>query len=78
MGDAVARTKDGIPYLRPEAVLLYKAARPGRSARPKDEADFAAVSPHLAADERQWLVGALDTVYPGHPWRDALRSVPVR
>jgi GNAT superfamily N-acetyltransferase len=73
MGQAVARTRDGIPYLRPEAVLLYKAHLRGGVARPQDEADFAAVSPHLADDEREWLAAALDTVYPNHPWRDALR-----
>ena len=78
MGQAIVRTRDGIPYLRPEAALLYKAPRHDGASRPKDEADFAAVSPHLSADARHWLAAALDTAYPGHPWRDALGLVATR
>jgi GNAT superfamily N-acetyltransferase len=70
----VARTLDGLPYLRPEAVLLYKAG----AARPKDEADFAAVAPDLDADSAHWLVDALSVAYPGHPWIATLKSVAIR
>ena len=38
-----ATTDDGIPYLRPEASLLYKAKEP----RPHDQADFDVVLPLL-------------------------------
>ncbi len=40
----IERTDDGIPYARPEIVLLFKAKH---SDRPKDEADLAAVLPSL-------------------------------
>jgi hypothetical protein len=43
-----AHTADGIPYLRPELVLLFKA----KAMRPKDELDFAAALPHV---DRRWL-----------------------
>lgn len=59
------RTPDGIPYLSPEVVLLFKA----KHRRPKDEADFALVAPRLTEAERSWLDAALDLVHPGHPWR---------
>jgi predicted N-acetyltransferase YhbS len=67
----VDRTRDGVPYLRPEAVLLYKAADP----RAKDEADFAAVAPDLGEDGRRWLAGALTIAYPGHRWIRTLDAV---
>jgi hypothetical protein len=65
----VDRSADGVPYLRPEAVLLFKA----KAARPKDVGDFERALPHLDADRRRWLAGALAEVHPGHPWIDALR-----
>ena len=42
--DVIERTADGIPYARPEIVLLFKAKH---CDQPKDEADFAAVLPSL-------------------------------
>ena len=57
-------TDDGIPYLAPEIQLLYKA----KSLRPKDEADFAKVLPHLNQRSRQWLAQALAIVHPHHSW----------
>ena len=42
--DIIHRTRDGIPYLAPELVLLFKA----KHARPKDQADFDATVPHMA------------------------------
>ena len=64
----ISRTADGIPYLQPEIVLLFKA----KAARPKDEQDFAAVLPHLDGSRRLWLRDALDLVHPGHPWLEPL------
>ena len=55
---------DGIPYLRPEGVLLYKA----KAQRPKDETDFSACLPHMNAEARDWLREALARVHPGHSW----------
>jgi aminoglycoside-2''-adenylyltransferase len=66
--DLVARTSDGIPYIRPEVALLFKS----RQARPKDEKDFAAVLPLLDLERRAWLAETLAVVDPGHPWRRSL------
>jgi hypothetical protein len=60
----IERTADGIPYGRPEVVLLYKA----KHTRPKDDADFAAALPRLEPDRRRWLRNALVLVHPGHRW----------
>lgn len=65
-----ARTADGVPYLRPQAVLLFKA----KARRPKDEADFARCRPFLEPDARTWLGQALQRAHPGHPWIAALQA----
>jgi hypothetical protein len=65
-----ASTDDGIPFLQPEIVLLYKA----KASRPKDEQDFVTVLPHLDAQRRAWLRDALALVHPGHRWLDELVS----
>ncbi|MCO8276542.1 hypothetical protein M1L60_38790 [Actinoplanes sp. TRM 88003] len=62
--ELVRTDRDGIPYLSPEVVLLFKA----KHRRPKDEQDFAAVAPVLTAGEREWLNDALRLVHPGHAW----------
>jgi hypothetical protein len=54
----------GIPYLVPEAVLLFKA----KGQRPKDQADLAACLPRMDNDARAWLASALELVHPGHAW----------
>ncbi len=56
--------RDGVPYLRPEGALLYKA----KGRRPKDEADFAACVPYLEPGARAWLRAALGRMHPGHGW----------
>jgi hypothetical protein len=58
----------GVPFVRPQVALLYKA----KSTRYKDERDFDAVLPHLGDSERAWLGAALDEVHAGHPWRARL------
>ncbi|WP_330285651.1 nucleotidyltransferase domain-containing protein [Streptomyces sp. NBC_00576] len=60
----VERTADGIPYLVPELVLLFKAKTP----RPKDQADFDGVLPLLGRARRDALSGWLERVHPRHPW----------
>jgi Aminoglycoside-2''-adenylyltransferase len=60
----IERTADGIPYGRPEVVLLYKA----KHARPKDDDDFAAALPQLEPERRRWLRDGLELVHPGHRW----------
>lgn len=57
----IIRSRDGVPYLAPECVLLYKA----KAQRPKDEADFSAVVPTLDDGARQWLRSHLE---PQHAW----------
>jgi Aminoglycoside-2''-adenylyltransferase len=56
--ETFAVTADGIPYLRPELVFLFKA----KAMRPKDELDFATARPRL---DLAWLHRLLD---PNHPW----------
>lgn len=64
----LGRDVGGVPYLRPEVVLLFTSLH----LRHKDQADFAAVLPTLDAAARHWLAAALATVEPGHPWLHAL------
>lgn len=59
---------DGVPYLSPEVILLFKA----KYRREKDEADLRSVLPLLGDDRRAWLAAALERVHPGHPWRNRL------
>ena len=66
----LATTQDGIPYLEPHVVLLFKA----KATRPKDDLDFAAVLPRLDAARRAWLRDALTLAHPGHPWLAELGS----
>ena len=67
--DVIAHTADGIPFARPEVVLLFKA----KHQLPKDEADFAAALPFLNPDARSRLAAWLELVHPGHSWISALR-----
>ena len=62
--DIIHRTRDAIPYLAPELVLLFKA----KHARRKDQADFDATVPHLTPAQCETLAGLLARVHPGHPW----------
>ncbi|MFE2377447.1 nucleotidyltransferase domain-containing protein [Streptomyces sp. NPDC059398] len=65
----IRHTPSGIPYLAPELVLLFKAAR----TRPKDEQDFTATLPLLSAAQRAALENFLTRAHPGHSWLTALR-----
>ncbi|MFJ2176174.1 nucleotidyltransferase domain-containing protein [Streptomyces sp. NPDC087851] len=62
--DIIHHTHDGIPYLAPELVLLFKA----KHARRKDQTDFDATVPHLTPAQCETLTELLDRVHPGHPW----------
>ncbi len=66
----IGRTADGIPYLQPEGMLLFKA----KAVRPKDEADFAVAAPLLSREAKAWLRDALAHAHPGHPWLAALTA----
>jgi hypothetical protein len=63
-GEIIRRTPDGIPYLTPELVLLFKA----KHARPKDQADFDKTVPHMTPAQRTALAGLLARAHPGHRW----------
>jgi hypothetical protein len=66
---AMVRTSDeGIPYLAPEAVLLFKA----KYQRQKDEADFTMALPKLDTAQRRWLKAAIAKADPIHAWMAAL------
>jgi hypothetical protein len=65
----IRRTADGIPYLVPQIVLLFKAKH---SAEPKNQRDFAVTLPLLDAAAAGWLRQALARVHPGHAWLVAL------
>jgi hypothetical protein len=62
--DEIGMNRSGVPFLRPEIVLLYKSSE--RS--PKNEVDFAAAEPHLSESAARWLRGALETCDARHPW----------
>ena len=68
--EVIEHTADGIPYERPEIVLLFKA----KHSRPKDEADLAAVLPLLSPERRALLAQWLDQVHPGHFWLPDIRG----
>ncbi|MFH9238625.1 nucleotidyltransferase domain-containing protein [Streptomyces anulatus] len=60
--EIVHHTQEGIPYLAPELVLLFKA----KHARPKDRRDFDATVPLLPGAQRATLEELLARVHPGH------------
>ncbi len=62
--EVIHYSADGIPYLAPELVLLFKA----KHARPKDQADFDATVPHMTPAQRATLADLLAHTYPGHHW----------
>lgn len=63
-GEIIHHTPDGIPYLAPELVLLFKA----KHTRPKDQADFDETIPHMTSAQRTALAGLLARAHPGHRW----------
>jgi hypothetical protein len=65
---AVHKTTNGIPFLAPALVLLFKA----KHRREKDEVDFQTALPKLTAQEKADLRGWLGRLHPGHVWIDRL------
>ncbi|HJF33245.1 MAG TPA: hypothetical protein K8V56_15900 [Sporosarcina psychrophila] len=57
-------SNEGIPYLHPAVVLLYKA----RNARKKDHTDFLAAKDFLKIEDKNWLRQALQMHIPEHTW----------
>ncbi|GGC62757.1 nucleotidyltransferase domain-containing protein [Chelatococcus reniformis] len=66
--EMVTAAGDGVPYLNPAAILLFKA----KHRRAKDEEDFARALPKLPIAERHWLKASLALLHPGHDWARAL------
>jgi len=66
--EMVQATAEGIPYLAPQAILLFKA----KYRREKDEADFAHALPKLETAQRSWLKACIAQAHPGHGWLEAL------
>ncbi len=62
--EMVYLSSEGIPYLRPAAILLFKA----QHVRPKDEEDFHKTLPTLPDEEVAWLRQLLVKLHPGHHW----------
>ncbi len=62
--ELVRRTDDGIPYMAPEVVLLFKA----KHAREKDVADLERCLPLLTDGEVAWLADGIARIHPGHDW----------
>jgi hypothetical protein len=63
-------SQDGVPYLVPEVVLLYKAGlwHDGVPVSAQDDADFRQALPLLSPAAQYWLREAIATAHPGHPW----------
>jgi hypothetical protein len=67
--DDLAMMVNGLPCLRMDLQLLYKA----KSSRPRDEADFQQLLPHLSDEQQRTLVEWLRLTCPnGHHWIEAL------
>ena len=58
------KTDQGIPFLCPEIVLLYKSKNP----RDKDENDFENAIDLILGERRAWLKRSIDQYLPGHDW----------
>jgi hypothetical protein len=71
-GELIEWTADGIPYGRPEVILLYKAKH---AERERDQRDFRDVLPQLDPERQRWLGNALELVHPDHPWIAELERV---
>lgn len=62
--DIVHHTQEGIPFLAPELVLLFKA----KHARPKDQTDFDQTISHMTKAQRETLARLIARAHPGHHW----------
>lgn len=65
---------EGLPYLAPQAALLFKSATSGGQPRAKDQRDFLCVVASLDTDARQWLAEAIGQSNPAHPWLVPLQA----
>lgn len=64
--------RDGIPYLAPEPVLLYKSTD---TQREENQRDFDATMDHMSDEQKDRLFAALKTIYPsGHKWLELIKE----
>lgn len=68
--DAVRINANGIPYLAPSLVLLFKA----KYLRDKDQHDFDQALPRLTDREKRDLLNWLEKQHPGHVWIEVLTN----
>lgn len=61
-------SKEGVKYLCPEVVLLYKSKNPTA----KDEQDFAQVIKYMDEERRRWLTDSIAICDVGYAWLDRL------
>jgi len=71
LANSIMKTANGLPFLSPEIILLYKAKNPSF----KDEADFHRLYPRLDPSRQLWLRAAVETCYPEHRWLSLLGPV---
>ena len=64
-------------FLAAEVALLYKAKAvtdpaAGTVTAAKAQGDFDSAVSRLTEHQKEWLAGAVETAYPGHPWLEPL------
>ena len=65
---SILKSRSGLSFLAPEIVLLYKSTH----CRPKDDADFKSLLPHLNKEQKEWLKESLAITSPKHHWIEKL------
>ena len=70
LNDIACLTTSGIPYLKPEIILLYKS----KDIRPKDQQDFLRILNYISFNQKMWLANALAIQDPEHQWLEKLRE----
>jgi GrpB-like predicted nucleotidyltransferase (UPF0157 family) len=63
---------DGISYLAPELVLLFKSINTSGRERNNDQRDFEGAYMSLEPERRAWLRWAVTAADPSHPWIERL------
>lgn len=71
---ALLQTPDGLPYLAPELILLFKSKNTSVTGeeRPQDGQDFESVLPHMSVMQQAWLRDALRLTDLENGWLEAL------
>jgi GrpB-like predicted nucleotidyltransferase (UPF0157 family) len=72
--DKAFLNRDGIPYLAPELVLMFKAKLTEGKPRPKDQKDFDRILPYLSDEQKVWLTDSVRKEEMNHPWLEQLKG----